>query len=303
MNHIIWHLRVKCIGVAALALGCTLPVHADWSDNFNGGFQQSWQFGNVETSSTFSAGVVNDQLVLTDTTDPDFGGAKTGFGVVFQNFTDVRMTGIINPSGNENINDSVGLLIRGNFLNQSFYMAEINYTDRQLIIYRNGGPGNGNLVTEPIEDLQFTDSVYVEIEAIGDNLEVWAYDAPGGNLWATASVVDSSFASGIAGVIVDENFGGLPILGVWDDLTVEAIVPDIDPDFDGDGDVDGADFLLWQRGGTPSPLSPDELAAWQSDFGTLPSTGLSAVPEPSALLLVGSLAMLSLVRRSRRLRF
>src|SRR5262245_39274161 len=38
-------------------------------------------------------------------------------------------------------------------------------------------------------------------------------------------------------------------------------------DFDGDGDVDGRDFLVWQRGGSPNPLSAGDLAQWQANYG------------------------------------
>ncbi|TWU29259.1 hypothetical protein [Bythopirellula polymerisocia] len=57
-------------------------------------------------------------------------------------------------------------------------------------------------------------------------------------------------------------------------------------DFDGDGDVDGHDFLVWQRGGSPNGINSGDLAIWQAQYGTSPPlvAGL-AVPEPSALLL------------------
>jgi hypothetical protein len=60
-------------------------------------------------------------------------------------------------------------------------------------------------------------------------------------------------------------------------------------DFDGDGDVDGRDFLVWQRGGSPNQLSASDLADWQATYGAGSFTAdLSAanVPEPTALLLV-----------------
>ena len=55
-----------------------------------------------------------------------------------------------------------------------------------------------------------------------------------------------------------------------------------DGDFDNDGDVDGRDFLVWQRGNSPNPLSAGDLAAWQGAYGM---GGLSAVtvPEPTTL--------------------
>jgi hypothetical protein len=56
-------------------------------------------------------------------------------------------------------------------------------------------------------------------------------------------------------------------------------------DFDEDGDVDGRDFLVWQRGGSPAPLSSTDLATWQSAYGNGPLAALNSVPEPSALLI------------------
>lgn len=39
-------------------------------------------------------------------------------------------------------------------------------------------------------------------------------------------------------------------------------------DFDGDGDVDGRDFLVWQRGGSPTPFSASDLAMWRANYGS-----------------------------------
>jgi hypothetical protein len=69
-------------------------------------------------------------------------------------------------------------------------------------------------------------------------------------------------------------------------------------DFDHDGDVDGRDFLVWQRGGSPNPLSPADLAAWKANFGAGgAASAASAVPEPSGALL--ALATISLACASR----
>jgi hypothetical protein len=58
-------------------------------------------------------------------------------------------------------------------------------------------------------------------------------------------------------------------------------------DYDGDHDVDGNDFLRWQRGESPSPMSAGDLATWKMHFGQCASAAVAgAVPEPCGLLLI-----------------
>ncbi|MCA9234076.1 MAG: hypothetical protein KDA44_01300 [Planctomycetales bacterium] len=60
--------------------------------------------------------------------------------------------------------------------------------------------------------------------------------------------------------------------------------PAMPGDYNNDRVVDGANFLAWQRGESPAPLSAGDLQAWQANLGA--SSGLIttlSVPEPSAL--------------------
>jgi predicted phosphodiesterase len=71
-------------------------------------------------------------------------------------------------------------------------------------------------------------------------------------------------------------------------------------DYDSDNDVDGADFLVWQRGfGSTTQLAADgnhdgqvnadDLTIWQNNYGTSLNASLStleSVPEPATLLLM-----------------
>jgi hypothetical protein len=67
-------------------------------------------------------------------------------------------------------------------------------------------------------------------------------------------------------------------------------------DFNFDGVVDGADFLDWQRGFSPNPLSPIEMVDWRNTFG-LGATGLvTSVPEPRGIVLGCVLVILGLSR-------
>ncbi len=69
-------------------------------------------------------------------------------------------------------------------------------------------------------------------------------------------------------------------------------------DFDGDGDVDGRDFLAWQRGESPDPLSAADLAEWQGAYNGGALSAVS-VPEPTSagLLLLALSSLLAIKRR------
>jgi hypothetical protein len=83
----------------------------------------------------------------------------------------------------------------------------------------------------------------------------------------------------------------------FDDFSLMAVVPG---DYDVDGDVDGNDFLVWQRGGSPTPNSAADLTTWKTAFGTGgASAATGAVPEQAGLVatLLG-IACLSARRRA-----
>jgi hypothetical protein len=63
-------------------------------------------------------------------------------------------------------------------------------------------------------------------------------------------------------------------------------------DFDLDGDVDGSDFLRWQRGQSPAPLSQLNLLQWQAGFGAPLAAPSTAVPEPATAVLLALAALL-----------
>lgn len=85
----------------------------------------------------------------------------------------------------------------------------------------------------------------------------------------------------------------------WVDFT-NPLTPTIPGDFNDDGDVDGSDFLQWQRGESPDPLSASDLADWQANYGaTTPLLAAAAtVPEPTSGILF-SLALTSVLFRRK----
>jgi hypothetical protein len=96
--------------------------------------------------------------------------------------------------------------------------------------------------------------------------------------------------------------------------TQAGAVPTDNADFNGDNIVDGADFLIWQRGfGTGTNLATGDadgngvvndldLGIWKTQFGTDPTpsaAAVGAIPEPTTLALAG-LAMAAGLAASRR---
>jgi len=84
----------------------------------------------------------------------------------------------------------------------------------------------------------------------------------------------------------------------WNELSL-ITVAGLPGDFNNDSRVDGADFLVWQRGGSPSPLSAEDLNAWKAGYGApAASPSIGAVPEPSTVALL-ILASAGIFRRRR----
>jgi len=108
----------------------------------------------------------------------------------------------------------------------------------------------------------------------------------------------SASGSGVISVIFDiSDYPGSPSYISPTYLTV--IGAAYDADFDGNGVVNGGDFLKWQRGQSPAPLSAADLALWKPQFGTTTQVAsVQAVPEPLAitLALLASLAAVSVGR-------
>jgi hypothetical protein len=66
----------------------------------------------------------------------------------------------------------------------------------------------------------------------------------------------SGLASGVVSASEDINIG----VGELQECTISKSM---------DGDVDGRDFLVWQRGHSPSAsVDSSDLAVWQANYGT-----------------------------------
>ncbi len=115
----------------------------------------------------------------------------------------------------------------------------------------------------------------------------------------------SSQSGAVSGVFATTDFpqfGGRTFDVIYNPTSVELEVIEagsLAGDFDFDGDVDGTDYLLWQRGESPDPLSAEDFADWQGNYGTNPPglASATAVPEPSSLLIVAFSLVAAAVHR------
>ena len=88
--------------------------------------------------------------------------------------------------------------------------------------------------------------------------------------------------------VFNEGAGGRLDIGAFESSLSGALPGD----FNGDGVVNGRDFLAWQRGNSPSPVSSGDLASWQANYGTgvalvatVVTTEETETPMPLAVLI------------------
>jgi len=93
-----------------------------------------------------------------------------------------------------------------------------------------------------------------------------------------------------------------PIVSIAASDLVGTVTVVLRGDFDFDEDVDGHDFLLWQRGASPSPLSSQDLADFYRNYSTVIPDALTSsatVPEPSSFMITVIAAMIGIIHLRR----
>ena len=110
--------------------------------------------------------------------------------------------------------------------------------------------------------------------------------------------------SGLSQGALVGNFGGTDLFinyasGDGYDISLVATLAG---DFDLGFEVDGFDFLKWQRGESPNPLSQADLIAWEANYGVVAalSAASAAVPEPSSIMLILAATLVVYLQTARQ---
>jgi hypothetical protein len=170
------------------------------------------------------------------------------------------------------------------------------------------GDGNGNSASGLAKNEDYTINFTGSGSLTVDHSGIWVYREDAGGLWTAtqstyqdlwnAGILQANGLSGLTGASFSTYFSTTGTSGA-DNYTLTSLLAGLQGDFNGDHKVDGADFLVWQRGfGTT--YNAGDLATWKAHFGQTGSVGAaSGVPEPAALCLA-CLAMGVVLARGRR---
>ncbi len=226
------------IAGALSLLGFEFDARADWADDFDAGFAESWVFGAVDDAgdppatgtSTFSiieAGA-DDYLLISHSTTafPDGGGGATdGFGFVAESFTDVAISADVNAAPAQGQQNLMGVLARGDALTGDAYLAVVDFANSAFAIARSDDLADF-LVPLAIDDTVAIDpgeTYRVQLYALGTNLTARLIETSTGETLSLITSSDSLYTSGFAGILVETEYDALdvpvgPILGTFDDV-------------------------------------------------------------------------------------
>jgi len=242
--------------------------------------------GKISGGGFIAGDVLNNGTILARDAELHFNGigglTNTGGGSLVLG-GDTTIYGNVTGGGIHVLADSAATLVGDLLLSGSSILAlTVGEDAGRLDVIGGIDLGSSTL------DLEYSSGIFAQM---GDTYEI---------LDSTQSI-SGTFAN--AGDQVSDDNGQIWDIiyntsSVWVTAT-SLTAPAIAGDFDADGDVDGADFLRWQRGGSPTPGSSGDLDDWERNYGMSNSVAaITAVPEPSTL----ALALLTLTCCPRRRR-
>ena len=196
-------------------------------------------------------------------------------------------------------------------------VAGEDYTFSAWTAWEQGYAGGTDPTVDTLLKMEFLNSsgnvigspVIVDLLAAG-----MTNDLDGGNIepedWRQFSTATTEAPTGTVSVRVSIDAQGMynsfsdPQSAFFDDFSLMTSAVGLAGDYNGDGKVDAADYVVWRKDPASFGGDPAGYNTWVANFGNMAgsgSGGLSAVPEPSCLVLLAGIA-LGLIGGGRRRR-
>jgi hypothetical protein len=216
------------------------PARADWTEDFDGGFDQSWTFlaiddeGDPPSSGVSEFDIIDDgadgYLRISHSTTAIFGGgggASDGFGWVSESFTTSLTAADINAAPGDGQQNFLGVFARGDTFFGTAYVAGIDFANSLFGIVAADNffdslfvlASDSSIVIDPNETYR------VELYLIDRYQFARLIEVSSGEVVSTLTANDSFYTGGVSGLLVETEYSGVtpqaPIVGTFDN--VEAV--------------------------------------------------------------------------------
>jgi hypothetical protein len=228
-------LWITSVVLATLVLSG--PVHADWAEDFDGGFDQTWVFLAIDDEGDPpSAGVSEFDIV--DAGADDYlrishsetaavgggGGATDGFGYVDETFTAAMISADINAAPGDGQQNILGVFGRGDAVSGTAYIAGIDFAHSFFAIAAADDFFDSLfiLTSDTSVAIDSGETYRVEFLLIESYLFARLIEITSGDTVSTLMAEDNFYASGFSGLLVETEYAGTtpvaPIIGTFDNV-------------------------------------------------------------------------------------
>lgn len=223
-------------GAMAILLVCS-PARADWAEDFDGGFDQTWTFlaiddeGDPPTTGVSEFAIIDagadDYLRISHSTTAlvgGGGGASDGFGYVTESFTDMLISADINAAPGDGQQNILGVFGRGNDLFGTAYVAGVDFAHSFFAIAAadNFFDSLFILASDTSVVIDANETYRVDLFLVDDYQYARLVEVSSGDTVSVLGSEDNFYASGFGGLIVETEYAGVtpvgPIVGTFDDV-------------------------------------------------------------------------------------
>ncbi len=229
-------LWIAFIGLTAVILAA--PAQADWAEDFDGGFDQTWTFLAIDDEGDPPSTGVSEFDIIDDGADDYLrishsttallgggGGASDGFGFVSDTFTELLVTADINAAPGDGQQNILGVFGRGNDTAGTAYVAGVDFANSFFAIAAadNFFDTLSILATDSSIVIDSNETYRVELYLIDTYQYARLIEVSSGDVVSTLSAADIFYSSGFAGLLVETEYAGVtpvaPIVGTFDNVT------------------------------------------------------------------------------------